>query len=74
MESDFNWVNSEQGMYYYTNGKIIWEYDPELGPEHSGARAISDRGLVNILQNAITRTSFKAQNTDDLRKLVESLK
>lgn len=72
--SDFNYVLSEQGMYYYIDGELIWEKDPEIEFEHSAGRAITDRGLVNIFQNSIIRLEYDARSKADLERLVEILK
>lgn len=70
--SDFDGVEAEQGEYQVSNGAIAFVFT-DSGPEHSAARAITDKGMETLLENVAVRLGIGVETNDKVDQVISEI-
>jgi len=66
--SDFNGVESQQGIYQVSNGAIAFVLT-DSGPEHSASRAITPSGMKTLLENISVRLNIAPDTIEGIEDI-----
>jgi len=72
LKKDFDRVEAVQGVYYYNNGELIFEWDADVAI-HSAGESISDEGMLKLIHN-LERRFFDIKSKEDAQKLIQLIR
>lgn len=73
IKQDFHGVEALLGVYQYKESDLVFILDRSM-PEHSAARAISEKGMTTLLKNVSTRLTLPAKNATDVESILVALR
>lgn len=69
---DFDTVKSLEGMYTYSNGKLMYTRTAEL-PAISGEQTLSTEGFATLLENVSERLDIEVESEADVTLILEEV-
>jgi len=70
--SDFNMVKTLEGIYFFNNEELTFKRVKEF-PISSVEKAISEEGMLTLLQNIVNRLDIQVTDLDSLTQIISSL-